>query len=118
MKKSRMLLAFIMSTNLLAACAAPVSPAVALAKRVVNKQCEPASVTVTSLEQELKSAGVVATTSRCASDGRMFAAVCGGPTGYVRVVDVVSGDVEKAKALGYRPVSEFPTLTTIECPAN
>lgn len=100
------------------ACASPTPQPVELAKRVSNVQCEPAKTTVGMLDAELAKAGVGVKAARCASDGRMYAAVCGGPTAFVRVVSVDAADEQKARALGYQPVSLFPSLTDSACPSN
>ncbi|MCQ8897289.1 hypothetical protein NQT62_12685 [Limnobacter humi] len=102
----------------MAACASPPPKSVELAKRITNVQCEPAKTTVITLDTELAKAGVAVNAARCASDGRMYAAVCGGPTAFIRVVSVDASDEQKARALGYQPVSLFPGLTDSNCPAN
>ena len=71
-------------------------------------QCEfsghPAQVTAQALED----AGVAVAESQCAFlTDVMYPAVCGGGSGGINVHAIASSDLEKALALGYKPVSEL-----------
>ena len=107
--------------------AAPVVPAVAPApapdadslsvyKSLGRRQCEAGGETPESLAAQLRAAGVEATPAGCADDGMMYAAMCGGGTGTLGVLDIRAADAERAAKAGFRPLKDLPDAQRIACP--
>ena len=91
-------------------------PSETLAREIESLQCRPQSVTVTQLNQELAAHAIDVKSSSCAWDGLGRTAACDTPIAFIRVIEVPQNQVERAMALGYRPVSSFRTVLPIECP--
>lgn len=107
--------------------AAPVVPAVAPApapegdslsvyKSLGRRQCEAGGETPETLATQLRAAGVEATPAGCADDGMMYAAMCGGGTGTLGVLDIRAADAERAAKAGFRPLKDLRDAQRIPCP--
>lgn len=59
-------------------------------------------VSLHSMEQELRSAGIKVFSSRKGYDGREGIALCGTPTGQINVYEIASSDVSEALGLGFK----------------
>ena len=112
--KSKMLWSWALAIGLVTpgACAsAPTSPAsgavAIMDKPDGSKQCEP-QLPILSLESaraELEKSGLDSRSLvHLPTDGKMRMQVCGSPTGAIFRVQVQRGQVEKARALGYREI--------------
>lgn len=70
-------------------------------------QCGKSSgVTLDSMEQELRSAGIKVFSSRKGYDGREGIALCGAPTGQINIYEILSSDVSEALRLGFKKLPE------------
>ena len=102
--------------------AAASSPAPAAADRLTvykslgRKQCEAGGETPDTLAGQLTAAGVEATPAGCATDGMMYAAVCGGGDGILGLLDIAASDAAAAAQAGFRPFSDLPDASRIPCP--
>jgi len=106
----------VLSAGWLAACAAPTPPATEAASASTplqvfkprgSVQCGDRGTTPELMRAELERAGVRVLSAACGSDGRMYPAVCGGATGEINLFEIDAGDAERARALGFAPVSEL-----------
>jgi hypothetical protein len=104
--------------------AAPVSTAPVATGRLTvyqslgRKQCEEGGETPETLAAQLKAAGVEATPAGCATDGMMYAAVCGGGTGHLGLLDIAASDAAAAAKAGFRPFSELRDARRQPCPGS
>jgi hypothetical protein len=72
-------------------------------------QCEPDSGTpLADMQQALTAAGIDVHAAETTSDGRMYAQVCGAPSGEIHVFSIDAADAAAAANLGYLP---FEVLT-------
>jgi hypothetical protein len=104
--------------------AAPVSTAPVATDRLTvykslgRKQCEAGGETPETLAVQLKAAGVEATPAGCATDGMMYAAVCGGGDGVLGLLDIPAADAATAAKAGFRPFRDLPDASRIPCPGS
>ena len=70
-------------------------------------QCGDRGAAPEAMRAELERIGVRVTSARCASDGRMYPAVCGGATGEINLFEIDAADAERARSLGFAPLSEL-----------
>lgn len=71
-------------------------------------QCEYSGDSAEKTAKVLIDADVAVKTSQCASmTDVMFPAVCGGGSGEINIHTIATGDLPKAKAAGFAPVSEL-----------
>jgi hypothetical protein len=104
--------------------AAAANPAPAAADRLTvykslgRKQCEAGGETPETLAAQLKAAGVEATPAGCATDGMMYAAVCGGGDGVLGLLDIPAADAATAAKAGFRPFRDLPDASRIPCPGS
>lgn len=69
-----------------------------------SKQCEWSSgVPLKTMQKELKGIKVFKAVQQ--SDGKMYASVCGGPTGMINVYEIAEKDLNKAEKLGFKRLS-------------
>lgn len=108
--------ALLLSAAWLAACTAPTPSATTAApastplqvfKSRGSVQCGDRGTAPELMRAELERAGVRVLSARCGSDGRMYPAVCGGATGEINLFEIDTGDAERARALGFAPLSEL-----------
>lgn len=106
----------VLSAGWLAACTTPMPPATATApastplqvfKSRGSVQCGDRGTAPELMRAELERAGVRVLSAACGSDGRMYPAVCGGATGEINLFGIDAGDGERARALGFAPLSEL-----------
>lgn len=79
------------------------------------KQCEPATVKLQDIVAQVKGAGVQVVSASCGADGRMYAAMCGGPDGRIAIIDAPSSSADKLKSLGFAPLSTLPDAQKTGC---
>lgn len=96
----------------------PAAGSLAVYKSLGRRQCESGGETPETLAAQLRAIGVEATPAGCADDGRMYAAVCGGGTGHLGVLDIRPADAERAAKAGFRPLKDLPDAQRIPCPAT
>ena len=105
----------------LVACASP-QPPVSSTTKVVKSfgtvQCEPSSVTLASVVQPLRDAGVRVVNATCGTDGMMRPAVCGAGDGRIAIVDIAGADLSKAASAGFVSISKAPDASAIACRTN
>ena len=87
-------------------------------KSLGRRQCEPGGETPETLAAQLKTAGVEATPAGCATDGMMYAAVCGGGDGWLGLVDIPAADAAAAAKAGFRPFSDLREASRQPCPGS
>lgn len=110
---------FVALSAILTACGgSDPQPSERLARSVENLQCEAPRFTIRQLDAELAAAGLEVRSTSCASDGLGRVAACGTPSPYIRIIEVPRDQVERAGALGYLPLSTFPRILPIDCPAQ
>ena len=95
---------------------APKADTLSVYKSLGRRQCEAGGETPESLAVQLRAAGVEATPAGCADDGMMYAAMCGGGTGTLGVLDIRTADAERAAKAGFRPLKDLPDAQRIPCP--
>lgn len=96
---------------------APNGDSLSVYKSLGRRQCEAGGETPESLAAQLRAAGVEATPAGCADDGMMYAAMCGGGTGHLGVLEIRAADAERAAKAGFRPLKDLPDAQRIPCPA-
>lgn len=101
----------------IAAPAAAAAGSLSVYKSLGRRQCEAGGETPESLAAQLRDAGVEATPAGCADDGMMYAAMCGGGTGHLGVLEIRAADAERAAQAGFRPLKDLPDAQRIPCPA-
>ena len=97
---------------------APDGDSLSVYKSLGRRQCEAGGETPESLAAQLRAAGVEATPAGCADDGMMYAAMCGGGTGHLGVLEIRAADAERAAKAGFRPLKDLPDAQRIPCPAS
>lgn len=97
---------------------APGGDSLSVYKSLGRRQCEAGGETPESLAAQLRAAGVEATPAGCADDGMMYAAMCGGGTGHLGVLEIRAADAERAAKAGFRPLKDLPDAQRIPCPAS
>jgi len=97
---------------------APDEDSLSVYKSLGRRQCEAGGETPESLAAQLRAAGVEATPAGCADDGMMYAAMCGGGTGHLGVLEIRAADAERAAKAGFRPLKDLPDAQRIPCPAS
>ncbi len=90
-----------------AAAAAPQPSVVMVFKSRGSVQCGDRGTAPELMRGELERAGVRVRSASCGSDGRMYPAVCGGATGEINLFEIDAADAERARALGFAPISEL-----------
>ena len=70
-------------------------------------QCGDRGVAPEAMQAELERAGARVASARCASDGRMYPAVCGGATGEINLFEINAADAERARSLGFAPLADL-----------
>ena len=114
----------LLSSTVLAGCtaAAPARVAVlesaAVYQSLGSRQCEGGGRSLSALAVSLEQAGVTVFDRACGTDGRMRAAVCGGPDGWLAVFDIAPAGVDAARALGFAPLSDLPGAHRAPCPPH
>ena len=118
MTRLRVLCALLSVALLIASCGGDSDePVVLVVKTVSNAQCVPPTITIQSLDRELEAAGIVSGARSCASNGRAYAALCGEPFEYYRLVEVPTSQIALARTIGYKPASEIATVVIPQaCP--
>jgi hypothetical protein len=97
---------------------APDGDSLSVYKSLGRRQCEAGGETPESLAAQLRAAGVEAIPAGCADDGMMYAAMCGGGTGHLGVLEIRAADAERAAKAGFRPLKDLPDAQRIPCPAS
>ena len=59
-----------------------------------------APVSLETMAEELKGLKVISQVKK--SDGKMYAMVCGGPTGKINVYEILATDLVKAEGAGFK----------------
>lgn len=81
---------------------APGSATVEVARYDGSRQCEPGDPgSLLRGERQLAEAGIHVLAARKGRDGRIYPAVCGGPTGSMDVYRIPARDLDRARALGF-----------------
>lgn len=93
----------------------PVAANATLYRYAGSKQCEGGGATPQQVTQELAAAGVAVVEAGCATDGRMYAAMCGASDGRIVVVQVRRADARAAQAKGFKPLAELPEAARSVC---
>lgn len=86
-----------------------------IAKSNGSRQCESGHVSPAAMKRELLAGGVNVVSMACGSDGLMYPAVCGADTGEINIFEISSSDLEKAKNLGFKPLSDWPDAQEVPC---
>ena len=114
--RAALIAALALNISWLAACtvptqsetvAAPASTPLQVFKPRGSLQCEGRGTAPELMRAELERAGVRVLSAQCGSDGRMVPAVCGGATGEINLFEIDAEDAERARALGFAPLSEL-----------
>ena len=101
------------------ACAGVAAPPVAalpVATALGSRQCEGGGTAPAAWAQRLREAGMTVSAVGCGHDGRMRPAACGGPDGQLVVLEIDPAQLPAARALGFRPLSDWPGATRRPCP--
>jgi hypothetical protein len=93
-------------------------PTLPVAAALGSRQCEGGGTAPAAWAQRLREAGVTVSAVGCGHDGRMRPAVCGAPDGQLMVLEIDSTQLPAARALGFRPLSEWPGATRRPCPLD
>lgn len=88
---------------------------VKIAKANGAKQCESGHITSAAMRAELTSKGVEVVSAACGNDGLMHAAVCGAESGEINIFEISSGDLDKARNLGFMLLSHWPDAQEVAC---
>lgn len=64
---------------------------------------------------ELARAGVKPLQAACGNDGRVYPSTCGAPDGRIVIVTVAASDVERARSVGFAPLSQLPEAVKTPC---
>jgi sugar phosphate isomerase/epimerase len=86
-----------------------------VARPLGSVQCSASGVPVSALARELADRGVKVLGTACATDGRMYAAMCGAPDGRLGVLEIRAADAEAAAALGFKPLEQWRGAATVPC---
>ena len=78
-------------------------------------QCTGGGTSLSAMERQLTDAGIQVVASACGIDGNAYAAVCGAPDGRIGVLGVSAAQAQAASALGFVPLSNLPSATTVAC---
>lgn len=97
------------------ACTTVAAP-VWMAQPLGSRQCEDGGRTPQAMAQALRDAGIGVLALACGHDGRMRAAVCGGPDGRLALVEIAGDQRERAQALGWVPLTGLPDAQRQPCP--
>lgn len=93
----------------------PNTPNVQVYKFFGTVQCEPSSITLTSVTDPLRKAGIKVASESCGTDGMMRPAVCGGGDGRIAIAEIASKDLAKAASLGFEELSKKTDAQIIKC---
>lgn len=86
-----------------------------VAKSNGAKQCESGRVSLTAMKNELTAKGVNVVSAACGNDGLMHITVCGADAGEINIFGISPGDLDKAKSLGFKPLSDWPDALETPC---
>lgn len=90
-----------------------------VAKSNGAKQCEFGSaITPDAMRADLTGAGIAVSGTACGGDGMAYPAVCGAGSGGLNIFEIALADLEKAKALGFAPLSNWPDASETTCPSG
>lgn len=78
-------------------------------------QCEPSNITLSSVTDPLRKAGINVASESCGTDGMMRPAVCGGGDGRIAMAEISSADLAKAKSVGFEELAKKPDAQVIKC---
>lgn len=78
------------------------------------RQCESGGFTLEDRQKELKAVGVQVLAASCGSDGRMYAAVCGGTSSKIYIFTIPSSDWPKVQPT-FDLVSKLPEASKSSC---
>jgi allophanate hydrolase subunit 2 len=108
-----------LSAALLAACAS--EPAVSdgsgvrVAKPLGSVQCSGGGTPVAEMARQMTAGGVKVLASSCATDGRMYAAMCGASDGRLGVLEIRAADLKAAEAMGFKPLDQWRGAAAVPC---
>ena len=91
---------------------------VVLGKSVTGIQCEAPKTTLKQLDEEATQLGLELRSTSCAWDGLLYAAVCGGGSSYIRVIEIPANQTGTARSLGYRVPADFYMFVPSGCPTQ
>ena len=102
---------------MLGGCAAPAEPAasVTVYQSRGAVQCASRGTPPEAMAAALRRAGVAVRASGCGSDGRLRPAQCGAGTDELNLFDIAAGDLARAQALGFAPLSQLPGAERVPC---
>jgi hypothetical protein len=86
-----------------------------IAKSNGAKQCESGHISLAAMKNELADNGVKVVSAACGNDGMMHPTVCGVDAGEINIFEVSPADLDKAKKLGFKPLSEWPDAQEVPC---
>lgn len=78
-------------------------------------QCTGGGTSLSAMESQLTDAGIHVVASACGIDGKVYAAVCGASDGRIGIFEVSVAQAQAASALGFVPLSNLPSATTVAC---
>ncbi|MFN2288620.1 MAG: hypothetical protein ABR578_09855 [Chromatocurvus sp.] len=78
-------------------------------------QCEAGGVSLEAMQHQLARAGIEVICSQQAGDGRAYPAMCGAATGRINVYTIAGADLDRAGALGFKPVETLPEARIPAC---
>lgn len=86
-----------------------------IARLTGERQCERGGESLLEQQRRLEAAGVPVLASACGTDGRMYAAVCGGATGRLGIFSIHAEKQQAAQAAGFVPLNSLPDAQRTDC---
>lgn len=78
-------------------------------------QCSGGGLSLSAMARQLADGGVQVLASACGTDGNLYTAVCGAPTGLIGIFDIPASQAQTAASLSFKPLSELPAAARGPC---
>ena len=89
--------------------------AVSVYKYAGSVQCTGGGNSLSEMGSQLTAAGIPVISSTCGTDGKVYAAVCGGSDGRIGIFEIAEHHSQAASAVGFASLSNLPDATNIPC---
>lgn len=99
-------------------CSAADGATITVAKSNGARQCESGHVTVAAMKSQLTDNSIEVRSLACGTDGLTRPAVCGAEAGQLNLYGIAAADLDKARGLGFQPLSDWPEASEVPCPAG
>jgi len=113
----RKFLISLVAFSLLGSCGGGDSPSanINLYKYAGSVQCTGSGLTLPEMTLQLTSANIQVLSFSCGTDGKVYAAVCGGGDGRIGIFEVPSSQEQAASVVGFAPLSDIPSASKTAC---